>query len=56
MRAYYPRSESVRRATGGRPWGELYAEYHAEAHDAPASTALLVRFDEIRNEVSDAAS
>lgn len=55
VRAEYPRKESTRRVTTGRPWGELYAEYHAEALNAPPSAELLALFDEIREEVSDAA-
>lgn len=56
VRAEYPRAPGVRPATGGRPWGDLYAEYHAETHNAPPSAELLALFDEIRDEVSDAAS
>jgi exonuclease SbcD len=56
VRAEYPRIASVRRATGGRPWGELYAEYHAEAHAAAPSDELLALFEEVREEVTDAPS
>jgi hypothetical protein len=55
VRAEYPRSISARRITTGRPWGELYTEYHAEAHAAPPEPALLALFEEIRAEVTDAA-
>ncbi|OFW62911.1 MAG: hypothetical protein A2135_07070 [Actinobacteria bacterium RBG_16_67_15] len=55
VRAEYPRSISARRITTGRPWGELYTEYHAEAHAAPPEPALLALFEEIRVEVTDAA-
>ncbi|MBI5156860.1 MAG: exonuclease SbcCD subunit D [Acidimicrobiia bacterium] len=55
VRAEYPRIAGVRRATGGRPWGELYAEYHAEAHNAPPPDELIALFEEIREEVTDAA-
>ncbi len=55
VRAEYPRVAGVRRATGGRPWGELYAEYHSETHNAPPPDELLALFEEIREEVTDAA-
>lgn len=55
VRAEYPRSLIERRVTSGRPWGELYAEYHVEAHDGAPEAALLALFEEIREEVTDAA-
>ena len=55
VRAEYPRTAAPRRATAGRPWGELYSEYHLEAHTTPAESELLALFEEIREEVGDAA-
>jgi exonuclease SbcD len=56
VRAEYPRAAVERRVTTGRPWGELYAEYHTEAHAAAPDPALLALFEEIREEVADASS
>jgi exonuclease SbcD len=55
VRAEYPRSTAPRRATAGRPWGELYSEYHTAAHAAPPEPELIALFEEIREEVGDAA-
>ncbi len=55
VRAEYPRSAASRPTTAGRPWGELYGEYHVEAHGGPAESDLLTLFEEIREEVGDAA-
>lgn len=55
VRAEYPRSVAERPSTAGRPWGELYGEYHAEAHGGAPEPDLLALFEEIREEVGDAA-
>ncbi|HSM02263.1 MAG TPA: hypothetical protein VK960_07505, partial [Acidimicrobiia bacterium] len=55
VRAEYERSGTVRAEVAGRPWRDLYAEYHEEAHHEPASGELLELFAEIREEVVDAA-
>ncbi len=55
VRAEYPRATAPRRMTSGRPWDELYAEYHAEAHVSPPAEGLIALFEEIREEVSDAS-
>ena len=56
VRAEYPRKESTRRVSSGRPWGDLYAEYHTETHGAAPSAGLATLFEEIREEVTDAPS
>jgi hypothetical protein len=56
VRADYPRRVDQRPSTAGRPWGELYAEYHGEAHAAPPSAELLALFEEIREEAGDASA
>ena len=55
VRAEYERPVTVRTEVAGRPWKDLYAEYHEEAHHQPASEELLGLFAEIREEVVDAA-
>ncbi|MDX1384375.1 MAG: exonuclease SbcCD subunit D C-terminal domain-containing protein, partial [Thermoanaerobaculia bacterium] len=54
VRADYERVAAVRTEVAGRPWKDLYAEYHEEAHHTPASDDLLDLFAEIREEVADA--
>ena len=55
VRAEYERATPVRAEVAGRPWRDLYAEYHEEAHRGPAPEELLELFVEIREEVVDAA-
>lgn len=54
VRADYERPAVPRVATAGRPWEELYDEFHRSDHGGPASPALLSLFAEIREEVADA--
>ena len=54
VRAEYERATPVRTEMAGRPWKDLYAEYHEEAHHEAASEELLDLFSEIREEVADA--
>jgi DNA repair protein SbcD/Mre11 len=56
VRADYPRKDTGVPTTSGRPWADLYAEYHAEAHGVAAAPELLALFEEIRGEVTDASS
>ncbi len=54
VRADYPRSVEDRVARAGRPWDELYAEYHEEAHGSPPAGAALAAFRSVLEEVHDA--
>jgi exonuclease SbcD len=46
-----PEYEGTRRTSTGRPWVELYAEYHREEHGAAAPEELLRLFTEAQEQV-----
>ncbi len=54
VRAEYPRDESERPARAGRPWDELYAEYHTQAHGGPPADELAAAFRSVLEEVAAA--
>ncbi len=54
VRADYPRSTDERPARAGRPWDELYAEYHATEHGGPPDDDLLAAFRSVLEEVEHA--
>ncbi len=55
VRAEYERVAAPRIAAGGRPWSELYSEYHLEHHEQEAAEELLGLFREVLEEAQDAA-
>lgn len=56
VRAEYERMEVDLSGSQGRPWRDLYADYHRVAHNEDPSEQLLALFEEIREEALDAPS
>ncbi len=54
VRAEYPRAADERPARAGRPWAELYGEYHAAAHGGPPAEELAAAFRSVLEEVEAA--
>ncbi len=56
VRAEYDRPEGDQPLRAGRPWAELYAEYHERARGTPAPAPLLAAFSEVLEEVQHASA
>ncbi|MFQ5947970.1 MAG: exonuclease SbcCD subunit D [Acidimicrobiia bacterium] len=55
VRPDYERPEAERPARAGRPWDELYQEYHEQAHAEKPSDELLTAFRQVMDEVLHAS-
>ncbi|PKN79232.1 MAG: hypothetical protein CVU47_10955 [Chloroflexi bacterium HGW-Chloroflexi-9] len=53
VRAVYPDQRQPRQSRAGRPWRDLYGEFHQEKRNVPAPDALLAAFDEVHDAVLD---
>ncbi len=56
VRAEYPRADDERPARAGRPWDELYADYHEAEHGVPPAGELMAAFRDVLEEVEAATA
>lgn len=55
VRASYPEAQRQRERRTGRPWRDLYAEFHEQKRNTPPPAPLLDAFDEVHVAAQDEA-